>query len=176
MVFRSSVGENELRTLDVEDALDFYKRFYTPNNAILVVAGDVTVDEVKTLTADTWANVPRRFETEKRIRQALPVFNGERVVTYRNPRVKQASVRRAWVVPSNQTDTNSEADALDVLATILGSGSDQPYIQIPGYRAKTCNLCRILLWRRFPRRQPVSHLWRSCRRAKKRRSPGGYQR
>lgn len=115
--------ENEIKTLDVDDALNFYKRFYTPNNAILVVAGDVTTEEVKALVDETWAKVPRRLETEERIRQALPVFNGERVVTYKNPRVRQASVRRSWVVPSSQTDENNESEALDVLSMILGNGS-----------------------------------------------------
>jgi len=115
--------ENEIRELDVDDAMDFYQRFYTPNNAILVVAGDVTTEEVKALVDETWAKVPRRSETAERIRQALPVFNGERVVTYKNPRVRQASVRRAWVVPSSQTDENNESEALDVMAMILGNGS-----------------------------------------------------
>lgn len=115
--------ENEIRALDVDDALDFYKRFYTPNNAILVVAGDVSIEEVKTLVAETWAKVPGRLKTEKRIRQELPYFNGDRVVTYSNERVRQASVRRGWVVPSSETAKNEEAEALDVLSMILGSGS-----------------------------------------------------
>ncbi|MEM8812656.1 MAG: pitrilysin family protein [Pseudomonadota bacterium] len=115
--------ENEIRTLDVDDALDFYNRFYTPNNAVLVVAGDVTADEVRDLTAETWAKVPRRFETEPRVRQAQPAFFGDREITYSNPRVRQASVRRAWVVPSDNTAEDGDSEALDVLAMILGSGA-----------------------------------------------------
>ena len=39
--------EHEMAKLSREDALTFYKRYYAPNNAILVVAGDVTADEVR---------------------------------------------------------------------------------------------------------------------------------
>ncbi len=115
--------ENEIRSLRVEDALAFYDQFYTPNNAILVIAGDVATDEVKAMVADTWAKVPRRSEPPKRVRQALPAYHGDRVVTFPNPRVREPSVRRAWVVPSSQTAPEGESEALDVLASILGAGS-----------------------------------------------------
>jgi zinc protease len=45
---------NEIEQLNREDALAFYRRFYTPNNAVLVVAGDVTPDEVRTLAEATY--------------------------------------------------------------------------------------------------------------------------
>src|SRR4029079_5255069 len=44
---------HEIEQLTREDAIAFYKRFYTPNNAVLVVAGDVTADEVKALAETT---------------------------------------------------------------------------------------------------------------------------
>ena len=50
----------EIEKLNREDALAFYRRFYTPNNAILVVAGDVTADEVKTLAEETYGKVAAR--------------------------------------------------------------------------------------------------------------------
>ena len=52
---------HEIEQLNREDAIAFYKRFYTPNNAVLVVAGDVTAEEVKTLAQATYGKVePRR--------------------------------------------------------------------------------------------------------------------
>ena len=51
---------HEIEQLDREDALEFYRRFYTPNNAILVVAGDVTADEVRTLAEETYGKVAAR--------------------------------------------------------------------------------------------------------------------
>ena len=50
---------HEIEKLDRDDALAFYRRFYTPNNAIVVVAGDVTADEVKADAEETYGKVPR---------------------------------------------------------------------------------------------------------------------
>src|SRR5207302_9805373 len=50
---------HEIEELNREEALAFYRRFYTPNNAILVIAGDVTADAVRTLAAETYGKVPR---------------------------------------------------------------------------------------------------------------------
>ena len=57
---------HEIEGLTREDALEFYKRFYTPNNAILIVAGDVTPDEVKALAEETYGRVPRVAEVKPR--------------------------------------------------------------------------------------------------------------
>jgi zinc protease len=51
---------HEIETLSREDALSMYRRFYAPNNAILVVAGDVEPDEVKALADATYGAVPRQ--------------------------------------------------------------------------------------------------------------------
>ena len=45
---------HEIEQLTREDALAFYRRFYTPNNAILVVAGDVKSAEVRALAKATY--------------------------------------------------------------------------------------------------------------------------
>ena len=52
--------EHEIEALDREDALTYYKRFYAPNNAILIVAGDVEPDEVKRLAEDTYGKLAGR--------------------------------------------------------------------------------------------------------------------
>ena len=52
----------EIEKLNRQDALDFYRRFYTPNNAVLVIAGDVTAAEVKKLAEETYGKVPRVAE------------------------------------------------------------------------------------------------------------------
>ena len=57
---------HEIEKLNREDALDFYKQFYTPNNAILVVAGDVTEAEVKTLAEETYGKVETRAPRSRR--------------------------------------------------------------------------------------------------------------
>ena len=50
--------EHEITQLNREDAMAFYKRYYAPNNAILVVSGDVTLDEVRKLAEDTYGKIP----------------------------------------------------------------------------------------------------------------------
>src|SRR5947208_5438982 len=59
---------HEIEELNREEALAFYRRFYTPNNAILVIAGDVTADAVRTLVEETYGKVPRVTEVRPRAR------------------------------------------------------------------------------------------------------------
>ena len=114
----------ELEQLTQEDALAFYRRFYTPNNAILVVAGDVTADEVKTLAEETYGKVARVTEIAPRLRPREPVQEAPRTVTLADPRVTQPSVQRLYLAPSYVTAKPGEAEALDVLAQVLGRGSN----------------------------------------------------
>jgi zinc protease len=114
----------EIEKLNRTDALDFYKRFYTPNNAVVVIAGDVTVDKVKPLAEKTYGAVTRRAETGPRVRPQEPAPAAVRQVTLADPRVAQPSVQRSYLVPSYATAKRSEAEALDVLSHILGNGSN----------------------------------------------------
>ncbi len=115
---------HEIEQLDREDALAFYRRFYTPNNAILVVAGDVTADEVRTLAQEPYAKVPQVAESKPRLRPQEPVQEAWRTVTLADPRVAQPSVSRYYLVPSSTTARPGESEALEVLAHILGRGSN----------------------------------------------------
>src|SRR5437016_2936314 len=119
----------ELEKLTREDALEFYKRFYTPNNAILVVAGDVTAEEVKKLAEDIYGKVPRITEIGPRVRPQEPVHEAPRTVTLADPRVTQPSVSRYYLVPSSTTARPGGSEALDVLAHALGRGSNSPLYQ-----------------------------------------------
>jgi len=114
----------EIEKLTREDALEFYKRFYTPNNAILIVAGDVTADEVKKLAEDTYGKVPRVTEVPPRVRPQEPVHMAPRTVTLADPRVTQPSVQRYYLVPSYTTAKPGESEALEILSHILGRGSN----------------------------------------------------
>ena len=63
---------HEMAKLSREDALAFYKRFYAPNNAIVVVAGDVTVEEVKALAEATYGPSKPNPEIKARMRPQEP--------------------------------------------------------------------------------------------------------
>jgi zinc protease len=115
--------KHEIEKLNREDALAFYRRFYTPNNAIVVVAGDVTADEVKALAEKTYGKVARRAEIGPRKRPQEPEPTAERRVTLADARA-QPSIQRGYLVPSDMTAKRGEAEALEVLAHILGGGSN----------------------------------------------------
>jgi zinc protease len=114
----------EIEKLNRDDALAFYHRFYSPNNAIVVIAGDVTAEEVKANAEATYGKVPDRAETNPRLRPKEPAPEAARAVTLADFRVEQPSVTRDYLVPSETTAKPSESEALDVLAHVLGSGED----------------------------------------------------
>jgi zinc protease len=114
----------EIEKLNREDALVFYKRFYAPNNAILVVAGDVAADEVKRLAEQTYGKVERRPDVGPRKRPQEPDVKAIRHVTLADARVAQPSLQRTYLVPSDMTGKPGEPEALDILAHILGSGQN----------------------------------------------------
>jgi zinc protease len=120
---------HEIEQLNREEALAFYRRFYTPNNAILVVAGDVTPEQVRTLAEATYGKVPRVAETKPRMRPQEPEQQAARTVTLADPRVTQPSVSRYYLVPSSTTAQPGESEALDVLGHILGRGSNSRLYQ-----------------------------------------------
>jgi zinc protease len=121
----------EIEKLDREDALAFYKRFYAPNNATLVIAGDVDAREVGPMVERTFGEVaPQPAIPVKRLRPQEPTPAAPRTVTLSDPRVEQPSVKRYYLVPSAATAAAGESPALDVLAQLMG-GSSNSYL----YRA-----------------------------------------
>ncbi len=114
----------EIEKLDRDDALAFYRRFYTPNNAIVVVAGDVTTDEVRADTEDTYGKVARRTDVPPRQRPREPQQEAPRTVTLADARVEQVSVSRYYLTPSRTAEKPGESQALEVLAHVLGSGAN----------------------------------------------------
>jgi zinc protease len=116
---------NEIVNLNREDALAFYRRFYTPNNAVVVVAGDVTAEETKALAEATYGKVAPRAEITPRVRPAEPEPEpgSVRHVVLADERVAQPSLQRSYLVPSIATAKPGEAEAIAVLVHALGSGS-----------------------------------------------------
>lgn len=114
---------HEMAKLSQEDAMHFYKRYYAPNNAILVVAGDVTVEEVKRLAEETYGKIPANPAVDGRERPQDPPHIAPRRVTLKDPRAGNASFHRYYVVPSYVNAKPGEAEALDLLMKILADGS-----------------------------------------------------
>jgi len=115
--------EHEIRQLNREDALAFYRRYYAPNNAIVVVAGDITEKEVRPLVEKAYGAIPRQPEVKRHARPQEPEPRAHRRVVLSDPRVKQPQLSRTYLVPSYRLAKTGEAEALDVLAHIVGGGS-----------------------------------------------------
>jgi zinc protease len=120
---------HEIERLTREDALAFYHRFYAPNNAILVISGDVSAEQIRAMADDTYGKIPRVTEIAPRVRPQEPAPEAARTVTLADPRVMQPNVSRYYLVPSSTTARPGESEALDVLAHILGRGSNSRVYQ-----------------------------------------------
>ena len=113
---------HEIEGLNRDDALAYYRRFYTPENAILIVAGDVTAQEVRRLAEATYGQIAARGEAPQRIRAKEPASRARRLVTLNDEKVEQPAHQRVYLVPSYATAAAGEGEALEVLAHILGGG------------------------------------------------------
>jgi zinc protease len=113
--------ENEMRGLTTADALAFYEKWYTPNNAIVVISGDVTAEEVRPMAERTYGQVARRAVPERK-RVEEPTQTAPRRVVLESAQVQQPSWSRLYLAPSYNRDTENAAYALEVLAEILGDG------------------------------------------------------
>ncbi len=113
---------HEIETLGREDALAYYQRFYTPENAILVVAGDVEALEVERLARDVYGKIPARGAPPVRRRPQEPPSRAHRLVTLADEKVEQATLERVYLVPSTRTAEPGEAEALEVMTHLIGGG------------------------------------------------------
>ncbi len=114
---------HEMETLSRMDALTFYRRHYAPNNAILVVAGDVTVDALRPLAERYYGGIAPDPDIAARRRPAEPPQISPRRVWLSDPRAAQPSMTRSYLAPSYTAGAREHAVALDVLNEILGGGT-----------------------------------------------------
>ncbi|MGA0595355.1 M16 family metallopeptidase [Enterovirga sp. CN4-39] len=113
---------HEIETLDRKNALDYYRRFYSPDNAILVVAGDVEAAEVVRLAEGTYGRNAPHGDRSARRRPREPDPRASRIVSVADPKVEQETLHRLYLVPSTRTADGLEAHALEVLTELLGGG------------------------------------------------------
>ena len=113
--------EHEISGLALDDAVGFYDRYYAPNNAILVVVGDVTMAEVRPLAEGVYGAIARR-DVPLRQRSQEPAQIAARRLEYSDDRVREPSWRRSYLAPSYVAGAAERAYALVVLADILGGG------------------------------------------------------
>lgn len=113
--------EHEMKGLTTEDALAFYHTWYAPNNAVLIVGGDVTVDQVHALADKYYGPIPRR-DVPARHRVTEPPKVASARLVMKSPRAGEPTWTRNYLAPSYTAGENRYAYALQVLAEVLGGG------------------------------------------------------
>ncbi|MEL6168844.1 MAG: pitrilysin family protein [Pseudomonadota bacterium] len=114
---------HEIERLTLDDAMAFYDTHYAPNNAILIVAGDVEPDEVRQLAEIHYGPIPANPVIGPRDRVDEPPHLAERRVMFSDPRVAQPYVVRTYLVPERDPGAQDDAAALRLLSEVLGGSS-----------------------------------------------------
>lgn len=114
----------EMEGLTRDDAIDWYDTHYSPHEAVLILAGDVTPERARELAEQYYGPIPAKGEPAPRIRPQEPEKRTARRMEMSDPRVAQPSMTRSWVVAQRKAGEQEQAAALTVLAELLG-GSPQ---------------------------------------------------
>jgi zinc protease len=118
---RPALGwEHEMSQLSLQDAAAFYRRFYAPNNAILVVAGDVTPQEVRPLAEATYGRNRRMKDIGRARRPMEPPAIAARRLRLEDARAGAPLMLRYYRVPTYASGRPGEAESLELLSWILG--------------------------------------------------------
>ena len=112
--------KHEVEKLTRQDALDWYRKYYAPNDAVLVVAGDVDPAKVKALAEKYYGSLPPSPDIKPRDRPSEPPQLAERRLKYADARVAQPYVIRTYLAPERNAGAQKQAAALQILANVLG--------------------------------------------------------
>ncbi len=111
---------HEMEQLTRQDALDWYQRMYAPNNATLIVAGDVKPEEVRDLAQEYFGPLAPSPGIVERVRPQEPPQLAERRLSFSDPRVAQPVLTRSYLAPERDPGDQKTAAALTILAELLG--------------------------------------------------------
>ncbi|MEM8555055.1 MAG: pitrilysin family protein, partial [Pseudomonadota bacterium] len=111
---------HEMETLTMADAQAFYDQHYGPNNAILIVAGDVSPDEVRALAETHYGPISPNPNVKPRVRVQEPPQLAARRMIFEDPRVAQPYVSRSYLAPERDPGDQKTAAAVSMLALLLG--------------------------------------------------------
>jgi zinc protease len=110
---------SEVEKLTPQDARDWYHDWYGPENAILVVAGDITAKELEPLAKEIYGPIPKRGDLHVRAWPAVKPIAKSVTVSHSDPKVRQPDWMRHWL---GVEVGNPDSEALTVGMEILGGG------------------------------------------------------
>ncbi len=113
--------EAEISTMNRAQAMDFYQRHYAPNNATVMVVGDVDPEAVRKLAQEKYGGVPMHA-LAPRVDEPPPPRLAETRIDFHLAGVRLPVFMREYRVPSYAKAPKGGAEALDLLAEILGGG------------------------------------------------------
>jgi zinc protease len=113
--------QDEIAKATPEDAREFYEHHYAPNNAVVVISGNVELSEVMRLAAGTFGRLPKH-NVPPRPFLSKPAVPAAKRVDMRDARVQQPHLEVHVAGPSYATQTKGEAYALEVLGEALCGG------------------------------------------------------
>ncbi len=115
----STIGEAEtIKNFTVEEAQDFYRTFYTPNNALIIVVGDVQPEAVMASIADRYGAM-EPSEPKKRNVVSEPVQSEDRIAAITHPKAQTAMIAKVWHIPKME---HPDYPALAMVGRLLTSG------------------------------------------------------
>ena len=144
---------HEMEGLTRQMALDFYERFYAPNNAILIVAGDVDPEEVRALAEEHYGPIAPTPGLGPRMRPSDPPQIADRRVIYEDPTVASPYVTVMRHAPTREAGNQEEAAALTILAELLGGGPTSLLGRVLQTEEQSVPLCCGVLQLRLARRR-----------------------
>lgn len=111
---------HEMEGLTREDALAWYRRYYAPNNAVLILAGDVTPEAALALAETHYGPIPPVPEAAPAPRAEEPPAQGARRLTLKDARVSTPLFTRLYRLPARRSGAQEEAAAFTLLSALLG--------------------------------------------------------
>ncbi|MCQ0969475.1 insulinase family protein (plasmid) [Paracoccus sp. TK19116] len=114
---------SEMMGLTREDAVKWYEDYYSPDRAILILAGDVTPERARELAEQYYGPIPAHGDIAPRVRPQEPDQRSPRRMQMSDPRVAQPVMMRTILAPERNPGDQKKAAALTVLAELLGGDS-----------------------------------------------------
>lgn len=109
---------DHLDAATLQEFQDFNKKYYSPNNAVLVVAGQIDIAQTKTWIEKYFGPIPRGVELKKQTFVETPITEAINA-TYEDPNIQKPMVVAAYRIPSMKT---RDARILDMISTYLSNG------------------------------------------------------